>query len=44
MRIGIFRKFINVGISKYSEYFRKYESFRQYSKERLFVKVETSGQ
>jgi hypothetical protein len=27
---------------KYSEYFRKYEHFRQCSRERIFAKVEAS--
>jgi hypothetical protein len=39
-----FRKFINVGSFIYSEYFRKYESFRQYTKEWLFAKVATLEQ
>jgi hypothetical protein len=33
---------MSVGNFKYSEYFRKYEHFRQCLKERKFAKVEAS--
>jgi hypothetical protein len=37
-----FRNFVYAGSFKYSEYFRKYENFWQFSKERMLAEARTS--